>query len=104
MALMGNCSWDRVAILSENRHEWVVIDFACMMLGAVVVPIYTTLTPEQTAYILRDSGRGHVFVSSAKHLAKIASIRDTTPVEKTVVMDEIGDPHNVDPGRSNCRR
>ena len=40
---------DRVAILSENRHEWVVADFACMLLGAVVVPIYTTLTPEQTS-------------------------------------------------------
>ena len=55
---------DRVAILSENRHEWVVADFACMMLGAVVVPIYTTLTPEQTAYILRDSGARAIFVSN----------------------------------------
>ena len=31
---------DRVAILSENRHEWVVADFACLLLGAAVVPIY----------------------------------------------------------------
>ncbi len=43
---------DRVAILSENRHEWAVADFACLLVGAVVVPIYTTLTPEQTSYIL----------------------------------------------------
>ena len=42
---------DRVSILSENRHEWVVADFACLLLGAIVVPIYTTLTPEQTAYM-----------------------------------------------------
>src|SRR6266496_570855 len=47
---------DRVAILSENRNEWVVADFACMLLGTVVVPIYTTLTPEQVDYMLRDSG------------------------------------------------
>src|SRR6266540_7461973 len=52
---------DRVAILSENRHEWVVADFACMLLGAVVVPIYTTLTAEQTAELLRDSGPGRSF-------------------------------------------
>src|SRR5437868_14130697 len=47
---------DRVAILSENRPEWAVADFATQLLGGVVVPIYGTLTPEQTAYILQDSG------------------------------------------------
>jgi long-chain acyl-CoA synthetase len=83
---------DRVAILSENRHEWVVADFACLLLGAVVVPIYTTLTPEQTAYVLHDSGARAIFVSSQKHLDKVASILDTTAVEKIVVMDEIDDP------------
>ena len=82
---------DRVAILSENRHEWVVADFACLLLGAVVVPIYTTLTPEQTAYVLRDSGARTIFVSSQKHLEKVASILDTTAVEKIVVMDDVAD-------------
>jgi long-chain acyl-CoA synthetase len=80
---------DRVAILSENRHEWVVADFACMMLGAVVVPIYTTLTPEQTAYILRNSGARAVFVSSVKHLEKVLSILDSTMVEKLALMDDV---------------
>ena len=47
---------DRLAILSENRLEWAVADFASLMLGLVVVPIYSTLTAKQTAYILRDSG------------------------------------------------
>src|SRR5438105_3744266 len=55
------CEWtiargDRVAILSENRPEWSITDFACLALGAVVVPLYATLTGEQSAYILRDSG------------------------------------------------
>jgi long-chain acyl-CoA synthetase len=82
---------DRVAILSENRHEWVVADFACLLLGAIVVPIYTTLTPEQTAYVLRDSGVRAIFVSSQKHLGKVASILDTTAVEKIIVMDDVAD-------------
>ena len=86
---------DRIAILSENRHEWVVADFACMLLDAVVVPIYTTLTPEQTAYILSDSGSRGIFVSSQKHLEKIVSIQQSTCVEKVVVMDEVADPHAV---------
>jgi long-chain acyl-CoA synthetase len=46
---------DRIALLSENRPEWAIADFATLILGAVDVPIYPTLTAEQTAYILRDS-------------------------------------------------
>ncbi len=86
---------DRVAILSENRHEWVVADFACLLLGAVVVPIYTTLTPEQTAYLLQDSGARAIFVSSLKHLEKVASIRGSTAVEKIGVMDNVSDARAV---------
>jgi long-chain acyl-CoA synthetase len=82
---------DRLAILSENRHEWAVADFASMLLGAVVVPIYTTLTPEQTAYILIDSGARALFVSSQKHLEKVLSILQTTGVEKVAVMDDVTD-------------
>jgi long-chain acyl-CoA synthetase len=82
---------DRVAILSENRHEWVVADFACLLLGAIVVPIYTTLTPEQTAYMLRDSGARAIFVSSLKHLETVGAILDTTAVEKIVIMDDVAD-------------
>jgi len=71
---------DRVAILSENRHEWVVADCACLLLGAVVVPIYTTLTAEQTAYMLRDSGARAIFISNQRHLEKVFSIRESTMV------------------------
>src|SRR6266496_3405790 len=84
---------DRVAILSENRHEWVVADFACMLLGAVVVPIYTTLTPEQTSELLRDSGARAIFVSSDRHLQKVLSIRPATAIEKISVMDDVNEPH-----------
>jgi len=86
---------DRVAILSENRHEWVVADFACLLLGAIVVPIYTTLTPEQTGYVLRDSGARVIFVSSQKHLEKVTSILDTTKVEKIIVMDDVADARAI---------
>jgi long-chain acyl-CoA synthetase len=85
----GISSGDRVAILSENRHEWVVADFACLLLGAVVVPIYTTLTAEQTAYLLCDSGARAIFVSNEKHLEKVLSISQQTCVERIVVMDDV---------------
>ncbi len=78
---------DRVAILSENRPEWTIADFASLLLGAVTVPIYATLTGEQTAYILRDSGARVIFVSSEMQLRKVLSVRDQTALEKLVVMD-----------------
>lgn len=80
---------DRVAILSENRPEWTIADFAILSLGAVTVPIYATLTDEQTAYILRDAGARAVFVSSEKQLQKVLATIDQTPVEKVVVMDGV---------------
>ena len=88
------CAWgigkgDRVAILGENRHEWVVADMACLLLGAVVVPIYTTLTAEQTSYMLKDSGARAIFVSTEKHLEKVLSIAGSTFLEKIAVMDDV---------------
>jgi long-chain acyl-CoA synthetase len=83
---------DRLAILSENRFEWAVTDFASLLLGIVVVPIYSTLTAQQTAYILCDSGARVVFVSTEKQLEKVLSIKDQTALEKVVLMDPLVSP------------
>ena len=79
---------DRIALLSENRPEWAIADFAIMLLGAVVVPIYPTLTEEQVAHILRDSGSRAIFVSTERHLRRLLPVLSQTPVEHVVVMDE----------------
>jgi long-chain acyl-CoA synthetase len=88
----GLTKGDRLAILSENRFEWAATDFASLLLGVVVVPIYSTLTAQQTAYILRDSGAKVVVVSTEKQLQKVLSIRNQTAVEKVVVMDQVKTP------------
>src|SRR5271163_1123984 len=80
---------DRVAILSENRPEWSTADFAILLLGAVTVPVYSTLTPEQTAYTLHDSGASLAFVSTERQLHKVQSILSQTQLKKVVVMDRI---------------
>ena len=80
---------DRVAILSENRPEWTIADFACQLLGIVSVPIYSTLTAEQSAFILRDAECRAIFVSSEQQLRKVQSTRAQTLVEKIVVMDSV---------------
>src|SRR4029077_14061837 len=72
--------------------EWAMADFATLLLGAVTVPIYSTLTAEQTAYVLGDSGARVIFVSTKPQLDKVLAIRDRVAVERIVVMDDIETP------------
>jgi long-chain acyl-CoA synthetase len=93
---------DRIAILSENRPEWPTADIACLLLGAVTVPLYTTLTAEQTAFALNDSGCRVIFVSSDQQLRKILSILSKTQIEKIVVMDEVEFKGDFAPFADKC--
>ncbi|MGZ4812208.1 MAG: AMP-dependent synthetase/ligase [Terriglobales bacterium] len=90
LAGWGISRGDRVAILSENRPEWAVADFATMLLGAADVPIYPTLTEEQTLVILQDSGARLAFVSTVEQLNKVLAIKHRTAIETVVVMDDAG--------------
>ena len=87
----GLVKGDRVAILSENRPEWMIVDFACVTTGLVDVPIYATLTAEQTFYVLQNSGARVVCVSSQEQLRKVQSIQAGTAIEKVVVMDDLAE-------------
>ena len=95
LAQWGIGKGDRVAILSENRPEWAVADFATLLLGAVDVPIYATLTEEQTLAILQDSGARLIFVSTVEQLKKALAIKSRTALEKVVVMDYVGIPEGI---------
>ena len=66
---------DRVAILSENRPEWPMTDFATLGIGAITVPIYTTYLAPQVEYIIKDCTAKVVVVSSEKELAKVMDVR-----------------------------
>ena len=86
---------DRVAILSENRPEWTITDFATLALGAVTVPVYATQTAEQTAYILNDAGARIIAVSTKHQLEKVLTISRQTPLQRILVMDAIETEHAV---------
>ncbi|TCK70205.1 AMP-dependent synthetase/ligase [Acidipila rosea] len=79
---------DRIALLAENRWEWQVSDFAASMLGAVSVPIYPTLTADQTAELLFDSGSRIAVVSTRQQLKKLTAVRSRTALEQIILMDE----------------
>ncbi|MBI1982590.1 MAG: AMP-binding protein, partial [Acidobacteria bacterium] len=70
---------DRVAILSENRLEWALTDYAALGLGAIDVPIYPTLLEPDIEYILRDSGAKGAVVSTETQLQKVLKVRRRLP-------------------------
>ena len=86
LALLGVDRQDRVAILSENRPEWPMTDFATLSLGAMTVPIYTTYLAPQVEYILKDSLAKVAVVSDAIELQKVLDVRDRCPELKHVVV------------------
>ncbi|MCS7183620.1 MAG: long-chain fatty acid--CoA ligase, partial [Thermoanaerobaculum sp.] len=68
--------------------EWHVVDFALQHLGAVNVPIYTTLLPPQMAHILRDSGAKACVVEHPELLTKVLEAKASCPeLRHLIVMD-----------------
>jgi len=70
---------DRVAILSENRVEWALADYALLGMGAIPVPIYTTLLEPDIEYILRDCGAKGIVLATQAQLAKVVNVRPHLP-------------------------
>ncbi len=85
---LGLVPGDRVAILSENRPEWAIIDYACLAARCADVSVYATLPAKQVEYILRDSGAVAVCVSTRAQLDKIQAIRPTLPALQHVIAFE----------------
>jgi len=93
LAALGVKAGDRIAIISENRPEWSLVDLAILSLRAVNVPIYTTQAVEQIRYILENSGAKMLFVSGAK-LWKHAenAIASVEGLERLIFFDADGRP------------
>jgi long-chain acyl-CoA synthetase len=85
LGALGIARGARVAILSENRPEWLLADYGCLTAGLTDVPIYPTLPAEQIPYLLNDSGAVAIFVSTPQQAAKIGAIRAEVPQLKHVI-------------------
>ncbi len=72
---IGFRAGDKLCLLSENRPEWTMTDFAALCAGGLTVPIYTTLVSEQVRYIIDDSDAVIVVVSNAEQWKKIEPLR-----------------------------
>ena len=83
---------DKVSILANTRPEWTYFDFAALSIGAVVVPIYQTNSPEECQYVLENSDAKVVVVEDGEQLEKIREIRAGLPMlEQVVRMTGAGD-------------
>ncbi len=82
---------DCVALISENRSEWVVADIGMLYLGAINVPLYTTLTPKQIEFILNDANVKFIILSNQFQLNKVLKIVSDVPsLQKIIVMNKNG--------------
>jgi long-chain acyl-CoA synthetase len=84
---LGAKKGDRIALISENRWEWAVTDFAVLAIGAADVPLYPTLTGEQIAEQIRDADCRIAFVSTRQQFDKLQSVRAQTALQTIVIMD-----------------
>jgi long-chain acyl-CoA synthetase len=85
LAALGVGRGDRVVIMSESRPEWLVADLAILTLGAVTVPVYSTLTAAQARYIVQDAGARVAFVSTAEQLQKLQTVRHELPGLEAII-------------------
>ncbi len=76
---------DKVSILGNTRPEWTYFDFAALSVGAVVVPIYQTNSPEECQYVLENSDAKVVVVEDDEQLEKIRESRDRLPLLEQVI-------------------
>lgn len=88
MKSLGLKSGDKVAILSENRVEWVLCDMASHFGGMVTIPIYATLMSSTIEFILKDCEPAVIFASTEEQAAKIHSIRGNLPFLKDIIAFE----------------
>ena len=91
LAALGVKRGDTVGLISENRPEWAIVDLGTLAIGAVNVPVFTTLPPPQIEYIMRDSGAEWLVVSDAKQLEKSQAVRVGLPHLRLIAMDGASD-------------
>jgi long-chain acyl-CoA synthetase len=94
LVALGVEKGDRVSILGNTRPEWTYFDYAALSIGATVVPIYQTNSPEECAYVLDNSDAKVVVVEDEEQLAKIREVRaGLAHLEQVVMM--VGDADDV---------
>ena len=86
---LGVKKGDKISLFSENRYEWWVADMAILSIGAVTVPVYSTNSPEEAAYIIGDSESAICIVSDEDILSRVLKVKkDIKKFKDIIIFDE----------------
>jgi long-chain acyl-CoA synthetase len=89
---LGISIGDRVAVASTNRYEWNILDIAVQQVGAVLVPLYPTISAKDYAYILNDCSAAYMFVGNQEIADKITEVKpQLTTLKEVYAFDELRD-------------
>lgn len=75
---------DKIAVISRNRPEWLMLDMACQQIGVVLCPIYPTTNVNELEFIFNDAAVKYIFVSGQDILDKVNNIRHKIPSLKNI--------------------
>ncbi len=75
---------DKIALISKNRPEWLMLDFACQQIGAVLCPVYPTTNASELEFIFNDAAVKLVFVSGDDILEKVLNVQSKIPSLKSI--------------------
>jgi long-chain acyl-CoA synthetase len=81
---MGVKPGDKIALISNNRPEWNIMDLGILQIGAINVPVYPTISHDDYKYIFNHAEVKYVFVSCEEIYLKVKSVRDSVPSLKEV--------------------
>ncbi|MHB1463042.1 MAG: AMP-dependent synthetase/ligase [Armatimonadota bacterium] len=88
LSQLGIGSATPALIIAENRQEWAITDLAMLCLGAILVPVYTTLPVGQIVHLASDSQATTIFASNKELVAKAREVQNQVPSVKRVVVFE----------------
>jgi len=75
---------DKVALISKNRPEWLMLDMACQQIGVAICPIYPTTNVKELEFIFNDASVKHVFISGQEILDKVLAVRSNVPTLQNI--------------------
>jgi long-chain acyl-CoA synthetase len=79
---------DKVAVISKNRPEWVTLDLAVQQVGAVLVPVYPTISEVELEFILKDANVKLIFVNDSALFDKVNTVKKNLPNLKEIISFE----------------
>ncbi|MFM7671023.1 MAG: AMP-dependent synthetase/ligase [Bacteroidota bacterium] len=75
---------DKIAVIAKNRPEWVMLDLAVQQIGAVLTPIYPTISINELEFVLSDAAVKMVFVNDEELFLKVSSLRSKLPALQSI--------------------